>query len=1427
MKQKMYNLTSPQKNIWLVDMTNKDTSINVISGFVYVNDNEYDYNKNNFVINKLVKNNDGLRIRIVLNGSLPKQYIEKYIPFEIENIDLSNKSQKEILKYLKEDMNNPIDIYSDKLYEFKSIKYDGNKTAIMYRLHHIVTDAWSIMELASQFSYLYDTYQDKSRGIDMQVPSYAEYIENEQEYNVSDKYIKDKEFWKEYLNNIKDPVSIKEASRKITNKSKRYIVKLDNEFNVRVDRYCKENRISPYVLFMSAFATYIYRIKDANDFVVGTPVLNRSNFKEKQMLGMFVSTIPMRFNIEEGIKFIDFAKQVASDTMSIFRHQKYPYSKILQDIHDSTEIKNNLYSIALSYQNARPNYSDNNKYSAMWSEPRNIQDELNIHIVDVNNNGNIEMYYDYLVDLFTKIEIEYLHTRIIEIINDAIDNMEKTVDDVRIMSKAEENRILYEFNDTDKDCPKDKTIIEIFEDQVDKNPDKIAAIFGNKKITYKELNEKANQLANYIIEKNIESDIISIIQKRSISIFITILGIIKAGKAFLPIDSNFPDDRIRYMINNSESKFIIKSKNIDYKCDDLQELIIDEFEFDNYSNANLKLDINRDLLTYIIYTSGTTGMPKGVMISNSNLVNLVYAAKEFQNLKNENIFASFSSYSFDIFILETFLPFSMGKTIILSNEDEQLLPNLMSELLIKNKVEVLYMTPTRMRLLLDYDKKGDSFKNLKKVMLGGEIFPKDFYNKLRKHTKADIYDGYGPTEITVWSSAKLIENKDNINIGKSLPNIKSYIFDNKQRILPIGCVGELQIGGLGVGIGYYNNEEDTEKKFVKFDNKKLYKTGDYCYFDFNGDLNYLRRKDTQVKIHGYRIELGEIESIIRNFTGINEAVVIINKENHICAYFSSSIKIDINKLKNYIKKFLPSYMVPMLYKQVNRFKINVLGKIDRKSLPIIGFNKFSKKEPETSMEKTISSIVSRLIDIENIPINESIFELGLDSLKAIKLITYLGAKNINITYAELYDLATIEKICNKIGNNSKNHKTRRIRSYNYLSTYNILKTNKIENIETDIHLLEMRNVLLIGVTGFLGAHILDYLMTNENSIIYCIVRPKYNIKTKDRVRERLEFYFGEKYDKEIDNRIVIIEGDITQEPIITNKIIYKNIINTVDVVINCAAHVKHYGNEHTFKKINVDIVKNLARFCLKNNKKFIQASSLSVSGNMVETDDIKQKRQKKPVDFNESCLYVNQNLDNIYAYTKFLAEKYIIKEMEHGLDAKIFRIGNITGRYTDGKFQINAEENAFASRIKTITKIKKLPENLENFCLEFSPVDYVAKAIVELSKTDTRYNMFHILNSNYIEMKKLKEVFNKRNIDFEFIHEDEFSKLISTYIFDEELSKDIEGIIIDLKKNNSLDYTTNTVIRSEYTNKILHKIGFKWPIIDSEYIFKYMDDLKL
>ena len=663
---------------------------------------------------------------------------------------------------------------------------------VVITAHHLISDAWTAGLVVNEIMDYYEKIIN-SQIIDNQNPSYLDYITSEQEYLNSEKFNKDKEFWNEIFKTVPEvatipSINVENSNSSLSCKAKRKQFVIPKETMNLINEFCKQNKASAFNFFMAVLAIYLSRVSSLDDFTIGTPILNRGNFKEKQTTGMYISTIPFRISINHKIPFAEFLSNISADFSKIFRHQKYPYQYLLEDLRKKDSSIPNLYNILLSYQNVRSNKQTSDiNYESSWVGNNFISDDIDIHLYDMNDTGDINIAYDYLISKYSIDDICSIHARFLYIINQVLENNDITLNEIEIVTPDEKKKILYDFNNTSADYPRDKTITQLFEEQVEKTPDNIAVVFENQKLTYRELNERANSLANYLRSQKIgRNDIVGIMVNRSLEMIISILAVLKSGACYIPIDPEYPQDRIAYMLNNSNTKLLLTFKRLENKVTFDNKLFV---ELDNElynSNKDNLININEpDDLAYIIYTSGSTGKPKGVMLKHSNINNFIQGMCNVVDFNSRKTIVSVTTISFDIFVLESLLPLEKGLKIVIANENEQNDARLFNALCLKNNVNIIQTTPSRFQVLISNSNELNYLESITDILVGGESFPKMLLEKLQQLTKANIYNVYGPTETTVWSTVKNLTDETSITIGKPISNTRCYILDNNKKLLPV------------------------------------------------------------------------------------------------------------------------------------------------------------------------------------------------------------------------------------------------------------------------------------------------------------------------------------------------------------------------------------------------------------------------------------------------------------------------------------------------------------------------------------------------------------------------------------------------------------------------------------------------------------------
>ena len=720
------NLTKPQKLIYEMEKFHGG-AISVVAGSMLIS-GKIDSVKISNAVNQLLKNNDVLRTRIIEKGNNATQEVVNFKEQDFEILEF--QTEDEFKNYAKEKAGEPL-ILTGSLCDIKIIVLP-EKFGIFARLHHIISDAWTLSLMGTQFNKIMCCEA-------FEAFSYTGYIEAEESYTNSKRYEKDKEFFIEQFKKCDEATFLNEKQTStLKAERKTFVISKEKAEIIRV--FAKNNSTSEFLLFLNALSSYINRTKlNKEKFYIGTAVLNRSNFKEKNTMGMFINTVPLLIELENEKSFKENLESIEKTVFSVFRHQKFNYGDVLKTLRQEFDFQEKLYDVMLSYQNATV---EGERFETEWYHCGSQSESLQIHIDDRDNEGIFKIHYDYLTEKFTENEIERLNSHILNLLFDGIENENKKLYELNILSEDEKNKLLFEFNDTKADYPKDKCVHELFEERVKEHPDKIALIACDKTLTYKELNEEANRIAHSLIEKGVKvGDIVAFALPRRSYLISTMLGILKAGAAYMPIDPDYPQDRIEYMLTDSDTKLFVTEDNI-------QELL------DNNNTFNRSVDMSSNSLCYCIYTSGSTGNPKATIIRHKNLSNfcIITSKNNLQSSikRNCNSILAIGSITFDISIFEIFLSLLLSKKIVLATKEQSQNPQNLSNLITDNCVDCIHITPSRINMFLDNSFFCSTLSSINVIMIGGEELKNELIEKIHTLNKGtEIFNGYGPTETTL------------------------------------------------------------------------------------------------------------------------------------------------------------------------------------------------------------------------------------------------------------------------------------------------------------------------------------------------------------------------------------------------------------------------------------------------------------------------------------------------------------------------------------------------------------------------------------------------------------------------------------------------------------------------------------------------------
>ncbi|URZ17241.1 non-ribosomal peptide synthetase [Clostridium felsineum] len=1023
----MFDLTHAQKRIWYMDKLFNSTGINNLAPNIKI-ENFTDLEIMKKAINITISQNDAIRIRIIEQNDIVKQYIKEYEPIKIEYFDFADEMEAE--RWMQNQAHKPFILEDSDLFYFAVGRFNKSEYVLFMKIHHIVADVWGMSLIINQIIENYNLLVNETNITVDKRPSYLLYVERENYYKHTRLFIDDKNFWLNKFETLPNVTKLKQDKLNVSSMHAcRKGISVPEQLNDIIYKFCELNKTSVFRIFMASFFIYISRITCSDDICIGTLIHNRFEVDEKEMVGMFASTVPFRVKVDENLDFIRFLAIVTKEFKDIMKHQKYPYDLLIDDLRKKHNGVMGLFNVLISYQNAQYCKGVETKWNFSGYE----ENDIAIHINSRKGDGKLRLEIDYNIDIFSQNDIKVLFDRVFALMNKLLTTPHQVIKDHSILSNHEENLIIKEFNNTDTKYEQNVKVHELFERQVKRNPDSIAVSFKNKSITYKQLNKKSNQLANLLVKIGVKSDVVvGLMVERSIDMIIGILAVFKAGGAYLPIDSTHPVERIKYILENSHTNILLTQKHLKNKFAfdghivDIQDESLYSEKFDD---LNLHGDIND--LAYVIYTSGSTGKPKGVMIEEKSLINFINAINQRITLQHNDRIVALTTISFDISILEIILPLTKGLEVVIASEEEKIDPKLLRKLIIDNNVKIFQTTPSRLQLLINSGLDLDFLNNLEVILIGGEALHENILVTIKNYTKAKIYNMYGPTETTIWSTIKELTNTNEINIGKPIANTQIYIVDKNNNLQPIRVNGELCISGDCVSRGYLNNDKLTKTKFVTdiVNRKKImYKTGDCARWLENGDIEFVGRLDNQIKVRGYRIELDEIEKSLNMYSHIKNSAVIAKEGNHgdkyLVSYYTSNVEIDNSKIYAFLSNIIPDYMIPHDYIRIDKFPLTPNGKINKKALLSLEIKSSCKDIKnslfESGVGKDIYDIWVKILNKDNIRINDRFFEIGGDSLSLVAMHAEIEKKYPGkISVTDIFANPTLYKVISFIEKQNK------------------------------------------------------------------------------------------------------------------------------------------------------------------------------------------------------------------------------------------------------------------------------------------------------------------------------------------------------------------------------------------------------------------------
>ncbi|MBD8498502.1 non-ribosomal peptide synthetase [Paenibacillus arenosi] len=1025
-----YSLTHPQKRIWYMEQIFPGTSFANIGGPVRIK-GAIDFSLLEQAIHTLIQQHDGLRIELVEQDGEATQIAQVVTEYEAQPLDFLDFSEEAdaesaFWSWVHREAGRPFQLLNSKLFYFALFRISDEDNGYLVKCHHIISDGWSNQLTTSQIAENYTRLlKGECLEDEQQPPSYINYVQDADHYFTSPRCMKSKQFWHEKFQWL--PESLTQSSVAST-EGRRYSVQLQAGLSQRIHSMTSEAKVSVNTFFVLANLIYAYKTTQQSDLVIGTPVLNRSGKKEKSMYGMFTSTMPFRWQLDVDLSIDETLKLAQKGLMECYFHQRYPYDVLVQELELKKKGYDQLFHTSINYYNTKL-LTTMNGMSIENVEFYNGHQiyELQLVIKDWSASEGLTLDFDYRLDVYHANQIEEMSRRMHLIFEQMLDKPQAAIKELSILTGQERARELYDYNATVVPYPSDQSVIQLFEEQVRRTPNEIVITYEQEQWTYQQLNEQANRLARYLSAKGVTREsIVGIWMQHSIDSVVAILAVMKAGGAYLPIDPAYPEERIRYMLEDSRTQLVLTN---------MTDGVIAEFtgEIQSYHSLELdKLDASNvdhvhepTDLAYVIYTSGSTGRPKGAMIEHRGLTNYIWWAKNVYVRDEIPTFPLYSSLAFDLTVTSIFTPLICGGRIGVYRDDgdEFILYRIIND----NASTIVKLTPAHLALLKERDYEHST---VRRFIVGGEDLKTDLAKDITAlfGQSIEIYNEYGPTETVVGCMIHLYNSSEDrqvsVPIGVPAHNVMLYILDPDQHPVGAGAIGELYIAGDGVARGYLHREELTKERFLNnpfVEGTRMYRTGDLVKRLEDGKIEYVGRVDHQVKIRGYRIETGEIEKVMMQHEVIQDAVVI-DRENetlgkYLCAYIVKKCSIASSELKSYLSVQVPSYMVPSIFVELDEIPLTINGKVNRALLPEPDFTltqEYEHVSARSSNEAKLIEIVSGVLQHNRIGITDHFYDLGGDSIKAIQLSSRLNKAGYALKVRDILEYPILEQMALRI-----------------------------------------------------------------------------------------------------------------------------------------------------------------------------------------------------------------------------------------------------------------------------------------------------------------------------------------------------------------------------------------------------------------------------
>ncbi|OKH20890.1 non-ribosomal peptide synthetase [Hydrococcus rivularis NIES-593] len=1308
-------------------------------------------------INAIAQRHEALRTNFTQINGQPVQIIRQYSPINLPVIDLQalppTQQQEESQRIAREEAEKPFNLEKDCLLRFKLLRLAPDDYIVLFTTHHIISDAWSTGILIQELVILYKAF---CAGQPSPLPDfpiqYADFAVWQRKWLQGEVLQSQLNYWKQQLGNAPAALELPTDRPRPSIQSDRGAIQsliLSQSLTRALKDLSQQEGVTLFMTLLAAFKVLLYRYTGQQDIAIGTPIANRNRTETEELIGFFVNTLVLRTNLQGNPSFRQLLKRVREVTLGAYAHQDLPFEQLVEEIKPERDLSHSsLFQVMFILQNAPMEALELPGLTLNTLPVESVTANFDLTLSMSESDRGLIGWLEYNTDLFDATTIARMLGHFQTLLESIVTNCDRTISDLPILTDSQRQQLLVEFNQSkiqNRKSKIDRCIHTLFEQQVKLTPNAIAVVYESEQLTYLQLNAKANQLARFLRSLGVKPEtLVGLCVERSLDLVVGVLGILKAGGAYLPLDPAYPQERLAFMLADAQVSVLVTQTQLTNQLPTNQAAIVtlEDPKIAQQEKENLVSEVTPENLAYVIYTSGSTGQAKGVMVCHRNLVNAYFAWEEAYRLREVTSHLQMASFSFDVFAGDLVRALCSGGKLVLCPKEILLEPQQLYQLMVREKVDCAEFVPVVLRNLIQYLESSQQRLDFMRLLIcGSDSWYVKEYEQFRTFcgSQTRLINSFGLTEATIDSSyfeaGTVVPTEKLVPIGSPFTNTQIYILDSYFQPVPIGVIGELYIGGLGLARGYLNRADLTAQKFIPnpfSTGTRLYKTGDMGRYLSDGNIELLGRTDHQVKIRGFRVELGEIEAVLRQHPTVRETAVLVRNDLYgnscLVAYIVSNSDRSNVTLKRFLQERLPNYMVPSAFVWLESLPLTPNGKIDRHALPI------PEREleetfiaPRTELEKVLANLWTQILGVENIGIHDNFFELGGHSLLTTQLMVKIReAFRVDMPLRILFESPTIASLAESLEQIFKAGLSHTLSQETILDLNaeavlddTIFPENNLVELTTDPN-----SIFLTGATGFLGAFLLYELLQQTQANIYCLVRASNLEEGKNKLQKCLESYLI--WQESFSSRIVPVIGDLSKPLLGLSQENFHEIAQTIDLIYHNGAWVHHIYPYSVLKAANVLGTQEVLRLACQSKTKpvhFISTSSVFCASNFEKIKVVKEGDS-----FNDFLLP-----DNGYVQTKWVSEKLIKIAQSRGLPISIYRLGRVSGHSQTGVFNAN---DFLYRLIVGCVRLGIAPEG--DIMEDIMPVDYVSRAIAHLSRQTTSLGKaFHLVNPQLLHSDML------------------------------------------------------------------------------------------